>query len=363
MSTLFEKKIAHATNKMSIANEVFISKLQDVFSGYSVLFGYHMLAKMTPLIKNATQELSLEKIQFAKTNKVAEGFIGITNIFSQIAIVTYTGLLAGLNIVTIGALSTTGNLASAIFNSIALGSNSLMLMKSTDAYFDKFDKFERKTKSSTESLIFNNTLELRNIHYKIQDKVILENLNMKLEAGKKYAIIGASGSGKSTILNLLAGRIHNFEGDIIIDGKHLNSEENSCLQSITAYTPQSTHLFNDTVINNITLWNNHTIPEAQTSITKLAINTYTSEDYVLQEHGKNLSGGQKQRIAFARALTTMNKIILLDESTANLDKKTALLLENTLLDEPDITLVLVTHHLYDENKQKFDRIFNLDQIV
>lgn len=80
---------------------------------------------------------------------------------------------------------------------------------------------------------------------------------------------------------------------------------------------------------------------------------------MLQENGNNLSGGQKQRIALARSVIETDKLVLLDESTANLDKKTALLLENSFLEDPDSTVIIVTHHLYEENKHKFDQIIYL----
>ena len=91
----------------------------------------------------------------------------------------------------------------------------------------------------------------------------------------------------------------------------------------------------------------------------MGINSYINQDYVLQEKGKNLSGGQKQRIALARSIIETDKIVLLDESTANLDKSTALLLENSFLNEEDSTVIMVTHHLFEENKQKFDQVICL----
>lgn len=357
--SLFEKKITSATNKLSAANETFVSKLHDAISGYSALFGYNMLYKMVDLIRKSSTDLADEKVQFTKTNKIAEGFIGIVNIFSQIAIVTYTGILAGLNLVSIGALSTTGNLASSIFNSISQSSSSLMLMKSVETYFKKYVQFESETEQEDHSLDVNNYIELKNLQYTIADKTILENINVKFEIGKKYAITGASGSGKSTLLNILSGRIDNYQGSILVDGHPLSKDATKELRTITAYTPQTAHIFNDTVLNNITLWNESVMNKAQTGINLLGINDYINQDDIIQENGKNLSGGQKQRIAFARALTAPEKIILLDESTANLDKKTALALENTLLDDQNATVILVTHHLYEENKEKFDEIITL----
>lgn len=357
--SLFEKKLSLATNKLSAANEKFVSKLQDTISGYSVLFGYNMLEKMVDLIKKSSTTLANEKVQFTKNNKFAEGFIGIVNIFSQIAIVTYTGILAGFNIVSIGALSTTGNLASAIFNSISQSSSSMMLMKSVETYFTKYAQFENEIEQNDDYLVVNDYIELTNLHYTIADKTIFDNFNVKFEIGKKYAITGASGSGKSTLLNILSGRIDTYKGKILVDGQPLSNDDAKYLRTVTAYTPQTAHIFNDTVMNNITLWNESDINKAQIGMNLLGINDYINQDDIIHENGKNLSGGQKQRIAFARALTASDKIILLDESTANLDKETALALENTLLDNLNATVILVTHHLYEENRDKFDEIIHL----
>ena len=318
---------------------------------------YNKINNIIPLIRNASEYLGKEKVNFLRVNKSAEGFIGIVNIFSQVAVVTFTGILAGLNYVTIGALSTTGSLASKIFNFISMGSNSLMMRKSVDVYFDKYQDFEMNINKKIEPLFLKDFIELKNINYKIGDKSIFENLNLKFERGKKYAIIGNSGSGKSTLLNILSGRIQNFKGEIIVDGKRISDKNR--LQSIAAYTSQDSHMFNDTVLNNITLWNNSMTSNAKESINRLGINSYINQDYVLQENGKNLSGGQKQRIALARSIIETDKIVLLDESTANLDKSTALLLENSFLNEEDSTVIMVTHHLFEENKQKFDQVICL----
>lgn len=342
---------------MARANEVFLSKVQDVVARYTTFFGYNKINNIIPLIRNASEYLGKEKVNFLRVNKSAEGFIGIVNIFSQVAVVTFTGILAGLNYVIIGALSTTGSLASTIFNFISMGSNSLMMRKSVDVYFDKYQDFEMNINKKIEPLFLKDFIELKNINYKIGDKSIFENLNLKFERGKKYAIIGNSGSGKSTLLNILSGRIQNFKGEIIVDGKRISDKNR--LQSIAAYTSQDSHMFNDTVLNNITLWDNSMTSNAKESINRLGINSYINQDYVLQEKGKNLSGGQKQRIALARSIIETDKIVLLDESTANLDKSTALLLENSFLNEEDSTVIMVTHHLFEENKQKFDQVICL----
>lgn len=354
--SLFENKLNKATENLAKANETFLSKIQDTILGYDVLFSVNNLKHMNKRVSESSYDLAENNIKYVKSVKTAEGFIGIVNIFSQVGIVTFTGVLASLNFVTIGALSSTGSLASAIFNSISQGSQSRMMLKTLDVFFKKYDDFEKQNFSNTKDEIkeINNSIELKNISYSINGKDIIKDANYIFEKGKKYAIIGESGSGKSTLLNILSGKITNFNGKITIDGH--NHITNSQLKNNISYIPQNSYLFNDTVRNNISLWREINDEKIVDIHTKLKINEYAPLDYEIKESGKNLSGGQKQRIAFARALTSSQSIYLLDESTANLDKETAIYLENILLDDPDATVIMVTHRLFDENKNKFNKI-------
>ena len=357
--SLFENKMNKATENLAKANETFLSKIQDTISGYDVLFSVNNLKHMKKRICESSHDLADNNVKYVKSIKTAEGFIGIVNIFSQVGIVTFTGILAYLNLVTVGALSSTGSLASAIFNAISQGSQSKMMLKTSDVFFKKYDKFEKNNflNSTEKNKKINNSIELKNINYSVNGKNIIRNANYLFEKGKKYAIIGDSGSGKSTLLNILAGKITNFNGEITVDGD--SNITNNQLKNNIAYIPQNSYLFNDTVKNNISLWrdiNDDTIADIHT---KLKINEYASLNYEIKESGKNLSGGQKQRIAFARALTSSQSIYLLDESTANLDKETAINLENILLDDPNATVIMVTHRLFNENKNKFDKIIKI----
>lgn len=365
---LFSKKMSDSTSNLSIQNEVFSSGLQDTISGYNEYYNYNVFDQMKLKILNLSKHLAQQKIAYTKTTAISQGFIGSVNILSQVLIGIHTGALAYFNIISIGSINTTGNIAANIFNSVSQMSSNLFIMKSTDIYFEKYIEFESDNTFSKEEIeskyTFDASLKLKNISYEIADKKIFQKFNFTISKGKKYALIGDSGSGKSTLLNILSGKINHFEGDIVYDDIPVTKEDLKNIREKIIYVYQNPYLFNDSVANNISLNKPHNGIQVDKIIEDLGIDSYAQADSIIEEHGKNLSGGERQRIAFARALYHSNedKIILLDESTANLDKETALKLENFILDNPNLTAIMVTHHLYDENKDKFDEIIHLPSL-
>lgn len=362
---LFERKMNNATLMLTQANESFSSELQDTVSGYDEYYNYNIFSKMKNRIRKISKSLADTNVLYARTMAVSQGFIGSTNILCQVLIGIQTGILAYLRIVTIGSTSSTGNIASNIFNSVSQMTSNLFVVRSTDVYFKKYEDFEKNIVDQSESisscLSFSTSLELKNISYKRNDKIILKNLNLTFSKGNKYALVGESGSGKSTLLNIISGKIDNFSGEILLDGVTQLKGDLKNLRERIIYISQEPYLFNDTLDNNIDLKGDADTYDLSQLIHQLEIDQFLKAEEMIEEHGKNLSGGQKQRIAFARALLSGNedKLILLDESTANLDKETALKLENRILNDPNLTAIFVTHHLYQENRDKFDSVINL----
>ena len=129
------------------------------------------------------------------------------------------------------------------------------------------------------------------------------------------------------------------------------------LRSMIHYNPQKNHLFNATVKENITFWDNTkeiSLPD------ELGIQQFCQLDDAVTEHGSQLSGGQRQRISIARALTQPDKLLLFDESTASLDMESAARIEKMILSNPELTVIMVTHHFIEENRNLFDHVIQLE---
>ena len=170
-----------------------------------------------------------------------------------------------------------------------------------------------------------------NIHFKnlkfsyVPGETVLNNINLKIKAGETVAIVGSTGAGKSTIINLLS-RLYEFDsGEITIDSKSIRSYDLKELRKHIAIVLQDVILFADTIYNNITLFNNEiSKTEVINSAKNIGVHDFISSlpggyDYNVKERGVTLSSGQRQLIAFLRAYISNPEILVLDEATSSID--------------------------------------------
>jgi len=215
---------------------------------------------------------------------------------------------------------------------------------------------------------FNHKMELKNICFdyktKNREKSVLKNLNLCFEKNSITAIVGRSGSGKSTIVDILLGLIKQDSGQILVDEKSIDIDISKLK---VGYVPQSLFLLNDTIKKNIALG----IPSEDIDLKKvnkaieLSSLTYDfkhsklSIDSIVGQKGLQISGGQAQRIAIARSLYDDPEIIIFDEATSSLDKTTEKeIFENLLNLKKTKTILLVTHN--DRILKYCDRVISLD---
>ena len=189
-------------------------------------------------------------------------------------------------------------------------------------------------------------LSISHLSFKYTSKTILDGITYTFKKGNKYLIIGKSGGGKSTLLNLLARLQTNYQGTISLDNEDINKITSKSLTRIICVIEQEPFLFNDSIYHNITLYDKsiskekvlHALDQVGLSYLK------NSLDSPLKENAKAISGGEKQRIALARALVRDTPILLLDESTSHLDKNTASEIEQIIFNIPNTTVILISHN-------------------
>ncbi|MEN1937379.1 thiol reductant ABC exporter subunit CydC [Paenibacillus sp. 102] len=194
-------------------------------------------------------------------------------------------------------------------------------------------------------------IELCNVSYSYPEsnELVLKDVSLKIKAGKKIAILGRSGTGKSTLLKLLTGALSPINGQVLLNGKlaHMN-----LLSKYISVLNQKPHLFDTTIGNNVRIgrpeaadqdiWKALEQAQIASHIQSLSDGLQTK----MHEMGKRFSGGERQRIAFARTLMQEAPIIVLDEPTIGLDPKTeSALLETMFAATKDKTVIWVTHHL------------------
>ena len=209
-------------------------------------------------------------------------------------------------------------------------------------------------KDSSDLNLKNGDIEFKNVsfQYNKEDDIVLKDINLKIAGGKMSALVGHSGSGKSTILNLIP-RFYNIKnGEIIVDSQSINEVKIKSLRQKISLVSQDTTLFDDTIKNNIAYANldatNTEIEEAaKLSFCEEFINELPNKyETIIGENGIRLSGGEKQRISIARAMLKKSSIILLDEATSSLDSETEEKIQNALdILTKNRTTIVIAHRL------------------
>lgn len=192
--------------------------------------------------------------------------------------------------------------------------------------------------------------EAKNVTFSYEDEVILNDYSLKLAPGRITGIYGASGSGKSTLLKLLMRFWDVQEGSIAVDGRDVRRIPTKHLRDMESYVTQETHLFHDSIANNITIAKpGATREEIMEAAKKASIHDFIMTlpkgyDTEVGELGDTLSGGEKQRIGIARAFLHDAQMILLDEPTSNLDSlNEGIILKSLKESAQQKTVVLVSH--------------------
>ena len=202
-------------------------------------------------------------------------------------------------------------------------------------------------------------ISISNLMFMYDDKVVLNNVNYNFEKNKSYAIVGPSGSGKTTLVNLLLGKYNNYLGNIYYNDIELKEITIDSLFEVSSFVEQNVFVFDDSIINNITMYSNVDEELLKKTIKKSGLSKLIEEkgkDYRCGENGCNLSGGEKQRISIARALVKRAQLLLLDEATSALDNETSQSITYNLLGIDNTIKIMITHRLDEELLKKFDKI-------
>ena len=208
--------------------------------------------------------------------------------------------------------------------------------------------------NATDLNISKGNIEIKNVYFKydVNENNVLENITLNFEGGKMTALVGHSGSGKSTILNLIPRFYQPDDGDLLIDNQSIYDAKISSLRENISLVSQETTLFDDTIKNNIKYANENVTDEEIFKVAKLS-NAHdfieklpNKYETIIGENGVRLSGGEKQRISIARAMIKKSQIILLDEATSSLDSETEKKIQDALkiLTENKTTIV-IAHRL------------------
>jgi subfamily B ATP-binding cassette protein MsbA len=199
---------------------------------------------------------------------------------------------------------------------------------------------------------FNEKIEFKNVSFAYQDKTVLSDINLTVQKGKTVALVGPSGGGKSTLMDLIPRFTEPQSGEILIDDNNINAVTVNSLRALMGIVNQESILFNDTIFNNIAFGKSGATMEE----VKAAACIANAHDFILEtekgyqtnigDRGTKLSGGQRQRICIARAVLNNPPIMLLDEATSALDTESEKLVQDALNNlMQNRTSLIIAHRL------------------
>lgn len=361
---LYGRTLTAKEKQTSSKNADFVDQVKDILNGFIVIKSFKAEKEVLKIFEKNNNTLEEVKRKRRETNDIVGIISGGSSLFVLIITVligTYFSFKGEMSIGGVLAfVQLLNNMLNPVKNIIPLISNRRAAIALIDKLADRI-KPEANVTVKEDIKDFCSSIEFKDVHfsYNKDDEEILHGINLKFEKGKSYALVGASGSGKSTILRLLMGHFSNYQGSITIDGKELKRISMDSLYEIVSVIQQNVFLFNSTIKDNITMFKNFNEDDYITAVENAGLAGLISdkgEYYQCGEQGSNLSGGEKQRVSIARCLIRNTPVLMMDEATAALDNATAWEVDNAILDIENLTRIMVTHRFEEGTLKKYDEI-------
>jgi subfamily B ATP-binding cassette protein MsbA len=353
------KSLKRKSDKVQKEQGIFLSTLEETLGGLKVIKGFNAESVFLNKFKNSTQRF----FNFSNSLLNRQNLASPTSEFLGITVIAILLWYGGRLVLVDGSLDGSSfiaymGLAYNILTPAKAISKASYYIKQGNAAAERVmeilntesplkDKVDAKEKDS-----FEKEISLNNISFKYENDLVLEDFSLKVEKGNTVALVGQSGSGKSTIANLVTRFYDVNQGSIQIDGIDIRDLKKNSLRSLMGLVTQDSILFNDTVKNNILLGDENATQDAVIEALKIA----NAWEFVKElpkgietnigDSGNKLSGGQKQRLSIARAVLKNPPIMILDEATSALDTESERMvqvaLENMMKNR---TSIVIAHRL------------------
>jgi ABC-type multidrug transport system fused ATPase/permease subunit len=350
------------------ASNEFQGKIYDTLNSIKLIIGFSKKKNTFDEVSSSVLTVTNSAVKFTMARVILQPITEILVVILIVISVTY-----GLSNIELGIPS----LVAFLYSIQRLGTEAQAVMNSRNGITASLPSFEQIGYLKKEALLyqerktgtfinsFTNSISIQNLSFSYdKDNRILEDISINISKGSMVGIVGPSGSGKSSLIDLILGFHLPDKGKILIDDINLNELKINDWRNLIGYIPQQPFLFNLSIKENL-LWSNK---DAQDIDIKKACKLANAHEFIealdngyetiVGERGARLSGGQAQRICLARALAKNPKILVLDEATSSLDSNSENLIQKSIEDlAGEITIISIAHRL--ATIKSADNIYNL----
>lgn len=362
----FDDKISDEINNVSEKYKELQSNSFNMINGSHILNNYSSLKLMLGVIKNHSISLGNDKITLEKNLSKLWILINFLNTFSQVLLIFISGWLAYNKIVSYGIIISVGNLSNQLFNSLQSFGEVYSKYILSKSILRKYDLDLQVKKVDKSEMIFSDKIITSNLSYSYNNKEKINFPDICIKKNGKYIIIGESGTGKTTILDLLAKLYKVNNGSIYIGDKNIDSLSKESVRNNISYIQQNPVIFNDTIFNNFRFVKNNITKEevlriiSLVGLSKMIKTLPRGLNTLIGNNGHAFSGGERQRIAIGIALAKKSKLLLLDEITSDLDGKA----EGNIIDiikdvSKYCTVIMIAHRI--NSIKNIDNIYVLKE--
>ncbi|MEK3792409.1 ABC transporter ATP-binding protein [Paenibacillus sp. FSL R7-0204] len=367
LPNLFMKTLEGKMDAYSRELQHYTLRTGDFLAGYEVFKNYQAEARLREKHQVYNEALALQKRKTFLFLDFLSNSVAISSIMITIGVLLVGMFLAINGRLTIGEVFAVSFISTGISAPLGNIGNYLPKIRGAKTFVLKYNSLIPVPVPKPAIPSMKECIEAEDVSLTLNSNLVLQNISLRLEKGRRYAVVGASGSGKSSLIKLIMGYYNDYTGEIRIDQTSISASERSSIFEFMSSISQNMFLFQASIRENLTLFD----PEIHDGRIWTALEAVGLKQQIealdqgldkgIEEGGKNFSGGEKQRLSIARALLRSKDLLVMDEATSALDEGSYLEVENSISTIPGLTLISITHRLNSEVLSHYDEVITLNK--